>query len=225
MPKQLINVVGIVICVGILALAITLVAIPIFFQSLATNAQTAQVDQTNDVYQAQLEGLRADRERMAEIEASVTELRTQIPLDNELDEVFEIVARAASDANVQVQTVTAGENTAFETRTAPLGIGAVAEPSPAEPQDDTIDAEDPDSTQPGEGSTTGPMAEAAPSGGRQQVDFTIVVSAARLEDAVRFLEQLRSGPRLLSAVDSIVAPTGSGFDVSISALTYVRSEN
>jgi hypothetical protein len=229
MPKQLINLIGIVVCAGILGLAVAAVALPIYFQSLATGTQTAQVHQTNDVYQIQVDGLRAEEERMSEIEASVAQLRTQIPAANELDDVFELVARSASDANVQVQTITAGENAAFALRTEPLAIGEQPEvPAPAETTTDaTGEATDPAAT-PAEPAPAEPApapVEGAPLEGRQQVDFTITVTATQLQDAVGFLDRLRSGPRLLTAIDSTVIPTGTGYDVSVSALTYVLPEN
>jgi hypothetical protein len=229
MPKQLINLIGIVVCAGILGLAVAVVALPIYFQSLATGTQTAQVDQTNDAYQIQVDGLRAQEERMGEIEASVAELRTQIPAANELDDVFELVARSSSEANVQVQTITAGENAAFAVRTAPLAIGEEPEaPAPAETTDPTTgEATDPTAT-PAEPPPAEPApvpVEGAPLEGRQQVDFTITVTATQLQDAVGFLDRLRSGPRLLTAIDSTVIPTGTGYDVSVSALTYVLPEN
>ena len=228
MPKQLINVIGIVVCVGILGLAIALGAVPIFFQSLATGAQTAQVDQTNDIYQVQIDGLRAEEERMGEIEASVADLRTQIPLANELDDVFELVARAASDSNVQVQTITAGENAAFAVRAAPLAIGEEPEAAPAEASADGTSRDTPDPAATPDTAipeTPAPVADGAPIEGRQQVDFTITVTASQLQDAVGFLDQLRTGPRLLSAIESTVIPTGTGYDVSVSALTFVLPES
>ncbi|GAB3604441.1 hypothetical protein [Microbacterium aureliae] len=230
MPKQLINLIGIVVCAGILGLAVAVVALPIYFQSLATGTQTAQVDQTNDVYQIQVDGLRVQEERMGEIEASVAELRTQIPAANELDDVFELVARSASEANVQVQTITAGENAPFVVRTEPLAIGEEPEaPAPADTTTDPTTGETPDpAAPPAEPTPAEPASapvEGAPLEGRQQVDFTITVIATQLQDAIGFLDRLRSGPRLLTAIDSTVIPTGTGYDVSVSALTYVLPEN
>ncbi len=49
MPKQLINIIGIVVCIGILVLAIAAVALPIYLQSIATNSQTASVAQANNL--------------------------------------------------------------------------------------------------------------------------------------------------------------------------------
>lgn len=230
MPKQLINLIGIVVCAGILGLAVAVVALPIYFQSLATGAQTFQVDQANDVYQTQVDGLRAQEERMGEIEASVAELRTQIPTANELDDVFELVARSASEANVQVQTITAGENAAFAGRTEPLAIGEVPEtPASAETTTDPTTGETTDPAalpaEPTPAETAPAPVEGAPLEGRQQVDFTITVTATQLQDAIGFLDRLRTGPRLLTAIDSTVIPTGTGYDVSVSALTYVLPEN
>ncbi|WP_251449444.1 hypothetical protein [Microbacterium sp. Marseille-Q6648] len=226
MPKQLINLIGIVVCAGILGLAVAVVALPIYFQSLATGTQTAEVDQTNDVYQIQVEGLRAQEERMGEIEASVSELRTQMPAANEFDDVFELVARSASDANVQVQTITAGENAAFAVRTAPLAIGE--EPEAPAPAEQTADPAAGEATDPAEPAAPEPLpapVEGAPLEGRQQVDFTITVTATQLQDAIGFLDRLRTGPRLLTAIDTTVVPTGTGYDVLVSALTYVLPEN
>lgn len=232
MPKQLINLIGIIVCVGILALGLAVVALPIYFQSLATGSQTAQVAQSNDIYQLQVDGLRVEEQRMAEIEASVAQLRGQIPATNKLDDVFELVARAASGANVQVQTITAGENAAFAVRTAALAIGEEPE-TPAQPAPSdgaTSDGTGTDGTGT-EGTPADPTAqpapapaEGAPIEGRQQVDFTITVTATQISEAVDFLERLRGGPRLLSSIESIVLPTGTGFDVSVAALTYVLPE-
>lgn len=230
MPKQLINIIGIIVCAGILMLALVVVALPIYFQSLATGAQTATVDQSNDLYQAQVDALRVEAERMAEIEASLEELGAQIPATNELDEVFELVARSADAANVQVMTITAGDNVEFVARTQPLAAGEEPSvPAPEEPAsgsengestDEATNAADPNAV-PAEET---PAAEGEPSDGPQQVDFTINVSATRLSDAITFLDRLRDGPRLVSSIQSTVIPTGTGFDVSVTALTYVLPE-
>lgn len=231
MPKQLINIIGIVVCVGILSLAIAVVALPMYLQSVTTGAQTDQVAQTNEIYAVQVEGLRAEEERMPDIEASVTELRTQIPSSNELDDVFELVASAAASSNVAVQNITAGENLPFQLRTGPLALGEEADaPTPVTPTTDDVaettaenTSEESDSPSP---TPTGPAAEGgvAAQDPRQQVDFTIAVKATAVADAIAFLDGLRGGPRLLSSIQSIIRPTGTGYDVSVSALTYVALE-
>lgn len=231
MPKQLINIIGIVVCIGILVLAIAAVALPIYLQSIATNSQTASVAQANNLYQIQVDSLRAEEERMPEIEASVASLRDQIPATNELDEVFELVADSAAASDVEVLTITAGENAAFTVRTAPLAAGE--EPAPAAEESTTEssaegatgEASNEPTEDSGEATTDPSSGGAVPADERQQVDFTITVSATQLGDAIEFLDLLRGGPRLLTPVQSTITPTGTGFDISVSALTYVLPEN
>ena len=52
----------------------------------------------------------------------------------------------------------------------------------------------------------------------------VTASASDLSGVIRFLDALRTGPRLLSSIQSIVTPTGTGFDVTVSALTFVLPE-
>ena len=95
MPKQLISVIGLIVTLGVVALAILLVAVPMWVQSLAVDTQTDGVANTNAIYQAQVDALEAEKERQDEIDASVAQLRTQIPGVNQLDDVFEVIGRAA----------------------------------------------------------------------------------------------------------------------------------
>ncbi|WP_137845548.1 hypothetical protein [Microbacterium sp. 2FI] len=215
MPKQLINIIGIVVCVGVIALAVSLVALPTFFQSLSTTEAAQQVDQTNAIYQARVDDLRAEAERMDEIEASVAALRAEIPATNKLDDVFELVAKAATAASVDVQSITAGATAAFVERVAASPVGEAPAPPAEEAAADGADTND-----------AGSSAETTtPRDGREQVDFTIAVNAEELSEVVAFLDQLRTGPRLLGNVESEVTPTGTGFAVSVSALTFVLPES
>lgn len=224
MPKQLINIVGLVVCLGILALAIALVAVPMYLQSLTTNAEASQVAQTNDIYQIQVDGLAAESERMDEIDESVASLRAEIPATNRLDDVFELIAQSAAATDVDLLTATAGLDTPFAVRTEALALGEVPEvtaPVAADP------AADPAGENPAAEATPPPASSSAPvaaSDGRVQVDFAITVTASDLNSVTGFLDALRSGPRLLSSIQSIVTPTGTGFDVTVSALTFVLPE-
>ncbi|NLP85915.1 hypothetical protein HF576_18955 [Microbacterium sp. CFH 90308] len=232
MPKQLINVIGIVVCLGVVILAVVLVAMPMFFQSLTTAGESVQVERTNDLYQAQVDTLDAESERMDEIAASVDALRAEIPAANRLDDVFELVAASAARSDVSVQTITAGEDAGFTVRTEPLALADAAAEQPAAEQPDasetTADAAATD------GSATPTPAPAAGEGavpapprqdtGRRQVDFTLDLVATDLNNVVRFLDALREGPRLLSPIETTVTPTGTGYDVSITALTFVLPE-
>ncbi|KQZ83961.1 hypothetical protein ASD56_07975 [Microbacterium sp. Root166] len=223
MPKQLINIIGLVVCLGILALAIALVAVPMYLQSVGTNAEASQVAQTNDIYQIQVDSLEVQSERMDEIEASVADHRAEIPATNRLDDVFELIARSASATGVELQTATAGLDAPFTVRTEALVVGEVAEVTEPAETDPTTDpaVEDPAAAAPTDTSGDVPVAAGD---GRVQVDFVFTVTAVDFNTVVRFLDALRSGPRLLSSIQSTVIPTGTGYDVTVSALTFVLPE-
>lgn len=230
MPKQLINLLGVVACAVVLVLAIALGALPIYFASLATGTQTALAAQNNDLLESQVDGLLLEQERLDEISASVSSLREQVPTSNRLDGVFELIARAAATTNVQVQTVAAEDNAPFITRTSPVRVGEEPEPSPTETMTDVPTGEA--ATPEAEGTTEAadvdatptPITDGAPLEGRQQVAFTIDVTASQLQDAITFLDRLRDGPRLLSTIETSIIPTGTRFDVSVAALAFVLPE-
>ncbi|WP_374312575.1 hypothetical protein [Microbacterium sp.] len=234
MPKQLITAIGLVVSLGIVTLAVVLIAVPLWAQSLSVDAQTATVASTNQIYEAQVQALQADSERQDEIDASVAALRTQIPAAAELDDVFEVIARAAAASGVIISSATAGEPTAFTVRTTSTEIGA--EPAVAAPVDDAsagsedagagdaATAEGDDVAVDPNAPTTAAPDEGAPLTGRQQIDFTILVTANDMAQATAFLDELRTGPRLLSAITAVTNQTGTAVDVQVSALTFVDSE-
>lgn len=225
MPRSLINLLGIVVTLAVLAMGILLVAMPIAFQALAVVGQTATVASTNTVYQAQVDHLREEEARLGEIQASVAGLHTQITPANDLDDVFEVIARAAEVSGATLTAVTAGDPLPFAERTSPTALDEVASaaapdptatPNDAAPAASTEGTAAPDATPGGAAS-----AEAPTPTGRTQVDFTIEVTAQQFGEVVRFLDELRAGPRLLSAIQTTVAPSAGGYDVKMTALTYV----
>ena len=226
MPKQLITVIGLVVSLGIIAIAIALVALPMWVQSLGVDAQTATVAQTNAMYQVQVDTLEAEQERQDEIDASVAGLREEIPVTGQLDDVFEVIGRAADDSGVTLTSATAGETAAFVERTSATEPGAtVVAPAPEEPAEgETADAETTDAA---DDAGAGGVAVAdpdAPLTGRQQVDFTILVTANDMAQATAFLDALRDGPRLLSSITATTTQTGTAVEVQVSALTFLDSE-
>lgn len=225
MPKHLVTVLGLILSLGVIALGFFLVALPQFFQALGVDAQTATVANTNAIYQAQVDTLREEEERLDEINAAVADLRSQIPATGQLDDVFEVVGRAAEASGVTLTAVTAGEQTAFVVRTGveedPAAAPAPA-PGPTPAPTPTAGATDAAAG----GSATTPDATAGAGGaatsGRQQVDFVIQATATDMAQATAFLDALRAGPRLLSNVTATTAQNGDGaIDVQITALTYV----
>lgn len=223
MPKHLVTAIGLVLSLGVIALGVFLVAMPLYFQAIGVDAQTATVAGTNAIYQAQVDGLRDEEERLDEINADVADLRSQIPATGQLDDVFEVVGRADEASGVALTAVTAGEQVAFVVRTsAEDDPTAAAAPEPAPTPDPTTEATDAATadTAPTTDAATG--ADAAAAAGRQQVDFVIQATAADMAQATAFLDALRAGPRLLSNVTATSTQSGSGaVDVQITALTYV----
>lgn len=222
MSKGLITVVGLVVSLGVVALGFFLVALPIWAQSVAVDSQTQTVETTNDLYQSQVDVLRQQEENLAAINGDVATLRAQIPAANQLDDVFEVVGRAAGAASVSIVSITAGETAEFVVRTdVDPETSATASPADAAPAEA---APAPDATAvPSDGATD--VAPDAPASGRQQVDFAITVTAPNMDQATAFLDALRGGPRLLSSVNAIASVNGEGgVDLQVSALTYVDAE-
>ena len=220
MSRTLIHIIGALAAVAVLAIGIVLVAGPLALQAVAVFDQTVTVANSNLAYSAQVDALHQEEERIGDIEASVAGLQTQITAANDLDDVFELVAKAAQSSGVEITSITAGEAVPFVERTSALAPGEVAAapaPAPADPDAQASTAP------PAEEATTtdiSALSTAAPAG-RTQIDFTIAVSAADMSQVVAFLDALRAGPRLLAEIQSTVTPTGIGFDVSLSALTFV----
>ena len=222
MPKQLVTVLGLVVSLGVIALGVFLVALPLYFQAVGVDAQTATVANTNAIYQAQVDNLTAEAENLDQINADVAGLRSQIPATGQLDDVFEVVARAAEASGVSLTAITAGEQVAFTARTGATEGDAAAVAARSRPdtggdrgRDRHHDRND------GCRSPRRPVVTA----GRQQVDFVISAQAADMAQATAFLDALRAGPRLLNSITATTTQSGEGtFDVQISALTFVDTE-
>jgi hypothetical protein len=214
MPKQLVTVMGLIVSLGVIALGVFLVALPVYFQAVGVDAETATVADTNAIYQAQVDNLREQEADIEQINADVASLRAEIPSTGQLDDVFEVVARAAEASGVAITAVTAGDKVEYATRTsaeAEPGTTPAPQPTP-QPTDAATDA-------PTDGAATSNVA------GRQQVDFVISATAPDMAQATAFLDALRAGPRLLSTDTATTNQTGEGtVDIQLSALTYVDAE-
>lgn len=229
MPKQLITIIGLVVSLGIIALGVVLVAVPMLLSSFVVDGQTASVQASNAVYQSQVDGLKEQEARQGEIDASVAALRGQIPANAQLDDVFEVVANAASASGVTITSVTAGDTAAFVIRTGATdpaeatdagAADAAAEPTETPAPDATGDATAPAA----DGSTDAESTADAALTGRQQVDFSIQVRAIDMNQVTAFLDALRAGPRLFSSITALSTTSGDGIEVQVDGLTYVDAE-
>jgi hypothetical protein len=225
MPKQLVTAIGLIVSLGVIALGVFLVALPLYFQAVGVDTQTATVANTNAIYQAQVDNLTAEAENLDQINADVTELRSQIPATGQLDDVFEVVARASEASGVSLSAITAGEQVAFAARTGATEVEAAAvarAPAPTPSATATEGATDPTA-----GTTTDAAApvDAVATAGRQQVDFVISAAAVDMAQVTAFLDALRAGPRLLNSITATTTQSGEGtIDLEISALTFVDVE-
>ncbi|MGW9586355.1 hypothetical protein [Microbacterium sp. NPDC055455] len=216
MPKQIVTALGLIVSLGVIALGVFLVALPLYFQAIGVDAQTSTVAATNAQYQAQVSQLTEQQQNLDEINASVAELRSQIPDEAQLDDVFEVVARAVETTGAVMSSVTAGEQVAFAARTLPpeLGTSAAAEPAPQPTPAATPPPAD-------ESANPAPAPAAVAPAGRQQVDFVITVTAADMAQATAFVDALRAGPRLLIPNAVMATQNDDGtVDVQVTALTF-----
>lgn len=220
MSKTLITTIGLLVSIGVVALGLFLVALPLYVQSLGVDGQTASVQSTNALYQAQIDGLREQEENLDAINRSVADLRSEIPETGQLDDVFEVIGRAAESSQVTITSISAGVQAPFAVRT---GAGVVGAPEPLPEPDATTDPEsgDPDADA---GAGDGTAVVPPPTTGRQQVDFSIQVTVSDMDQVTTFLDAMRAGPRLLSSVtaEAIQASDG-GITVTITAMTYLDS--
>ncbi|WP_162564216.1 MULTISPECIES: hypothetical protein [Microbacterium] len=227
MPKHLVTAIGLVISLGVIALGVFLVALPLYFQAVSVDAQTATVANTNAVYQAQVDSLTAEQENLDTINANVAQLRSQIPPTAQFDDVFEVVGRAAQGSGVAITAVTAGEQVAYATRTSAADDDAAAAAAPApEATEGATDPATETATDPAAGTSPAATAPDATAGtARQQADFVISATAADMDQATAFVEALRAGPRLLNSMSVTMTESGEGtVDIQIAALTYIDEE-
>ncbi|MFF2485592.1 hypothetical protein ACFVSU_04280 [Microbacterium sp. NPDC058062] len=227
MPKHLVTAIGLIVSLGVIALGVFLVAMPLYFQAVAVDGQTATVASTNALYQAQVDELTAQQENLDAITANVAGLRSQIPATGQYDDVFEVVGNAAAESGVAITSVTAGEQVVYATRTGATEgdpAAATAAPGPAATDAGT----DPNAAADGNGTADANVASApdvAVAAGRQQVDFVISATAADMAQATAFVDALRAGPRLLNSMAVTMTQSGEGtVDIQITALSYIDKE-
>jgi len=230
MNKQLITLVGGLVTAVVLILGVVLGVMPLVGGVFTAQDQQKQVADTNAVYEMEIATLQKQQESIAETEKSVATLTTQIPAAAELDGVFERISRAASAAGVDVVSATKGETTPYAAR---LGTDedAAAAPAPTETADAATDTTDAAADVAGAASdatsadaSAADPATAPASDDRMQVAISIQVIAPDIESAQKFLDGLRAGPRAIAFDDVTVTESTDGFDVSVEALAFIRTQ-
>ncbi|GAA5097141.1 hypothetical protein GCM10025760_30940 [Microbacterium yannicii] len=215
MQKQFINVVGTVVVAAVLAAGILLIGMPVYFQSLATSAQTRLISQNNDLYQSQVDLLNEEDGRLDEINADVAVLRTQIPATAQTEDLFEIVASAAATAGATVLAVNALEPVPWTTRTGPEDTGAVDLGADSEPSGPRSEGSADAAADPGRGTAEAP---------ELQVAVSISLALDDPAQAAAFLDALGMGPRLLAVTETMMESVQDGYHLDVQALAFVRTE-
>jgi hypothetical protein len=169
---------------------------------LASAAQADQerivVEQTNQAQQATLANMKADFERLDEIEAELKALRVAIPSEVDSDVIYAYLARIQGGASARVETINTGE-------AVPYGAST----------------DDPDAVPTEEGTTAG----VAQFEGLYTVPITITFfKGTSVTDAIAFAGAMQNGPRIF-VVTAITRPASSdGSAGTITAYMFVMAE-
>lgn len=190
MPKQLINTVGIVIVIAIVAVGLAFVAVPLGLQALSTLGEVARVQQVNTAQEAQVDRLEEQSAQSAQLDAELTDLQAQIPTTPRIDTVSALISEAAESAGVTVTGITPNAPMAF--------TGGDAGEAAASIGDRAVD-----------GAVVG----------HAQIPVQISVIAGDDKAILAFIDELRGGPRLLGDIDATISSRG-GADATISALAF-----
>ncbi|GAT71635.1 hypothetical protein [Microbacterium hydrocarbonoxydans] len=233
MSKQLITLLGVLLTVAVLAVAVMVGVIPLTAGVLGAYAQRQLVASTNADYEAQIAALEQQAERIGEIEESVAGLRARIPAAEQLNEVFERIARAEESAGVQVVSVTRGDLVPYAVRTG-TGDDPVPAPAATPPAAETpaADGSVPDPSAPidaaqGVADAAGGQGDAvaAPvASSRSQVELSIAVTALDIGSAFAFIDALREGPRAIAVDKAVVTGSPGAFDVQVTALAFIQTD-
>lgn len=231
MPRQMINLIAIVLIAGLLFAGTMLVVLPFYGSARTIETSAREVAQTNDVYQLQVDRLAEARARIDEIAADVGALRLGIPASARLDDVMQIVVEAAEATGASIEGFQASDPEAWTPRTglggddagsAPTDGPATAEPAATGEAGAPAPTPSPPAA-PGElegQSTQGEETDAAASPQRQ-IPVTITVAVPSAETAAAFLDALGRGPRLLLPIDGTLDET----TLTVTALAFVRTED
>lgn len=230
MPRQMINLIAIVLIAGLLFAGTMLVVLPVYGSARTTETSARDVAQTNDVYQLQVDRLTEAEARIDEIAADVAALRLGIPASSRLDDVMQIVVEAAEATGASIEGFAAADPEAWTPRAGLGGDDAEAAPTddpataaPAATGEAGAPAPTPSPAAAGEAEGQTPPGEEtdAAASPQRQIPVTITVAVPSAEAAAAFLDALGRGPRLLLPIDGTLDET----TLTVTALAFVRTED
>ncbi|MGN8025418.1 hypothetical protein [Microbacterium sp. 22242] len=246
MTKSLINLIGALITVAVVALAVVFGALPLLGQTFTAFGDTAQAGATNTAYEAQISTLQKQKARKGEIDAAVQDLRAQIPAVPDLDRAFDLIAESAQGSGVVITSIVREGLAPYAPRTAPVPAGPAAAaakaqtapqptPQPTSGSDPVGQAKSTAAQASADASQASPAAGAnggsaaggsAGSGatavdGREQIPLTVTATAADLTAVQSFLDGLRGSGRLLGVDKVTVQGANGSLTVNLALLAFV----
>jgi len=199
LPKRLINLIGTVLVVGMLAVGIFMVAWPLYTGHLEVEAQRLSVAQSNDVQAARIQELAKQQAELPALTAELDGLRQQIPVTASLDQASKLAVAAAEATGSHLQAFAVGDTVEF---VPPAGVVADAAAQPSEPADGSA-AESP----------------------RLQTSVSFTITTDSTAQVAEFVDKLRTGSRLVQIVQVLVS-TGDEVPVvvtgTVTALIFVQ---
>lgn len=237
MTKQLITLIGALISAAVIVVAVLVGVVPLIGGVVSADSQREQVAATNAGFEKQIASLTTQKAHLTDIQGAVTQLRGQIPEQQLLNQVFERISRAATDAGVTVTDASRGDLETFAARTgAKDAAAATAAPAPAPTPTPTtgtpIDAAkdtagqanaNAAATDAASGATPATGAPAPAASTRQQVQLSIRISAPDIASTFAFLDGLRAGPRAIAIDTATTTESGGTFEMQITAIAFLQS--
>lgn len=222
--RMLINLVGALAILVVIVLGFLMFAVPQISAAVTTHRETEAVEVQNEALAAQLTELQAAETRIDELEAETEDLRTEIPAQPNLDDMFVTVAQAATEAGVEIVSATAGDASEWSPPTSDDalslmsggGVGG-AGPAALDSADEAalIDGADvSDGGADGADGVDGAGSQtAAELGNRLRIPVTVEVVSPNAATATRFIDALANTPRVFSIHDAQVASQTAAHDV------------
>ncbi|MBD8023876.1 hypothetical protein [Microbacterium gallinarum] len=230
-PRQMINLLGIVVVVALLVAGLTMVVLPMYSSARAIDTDTANVAQTNQLYDVRVSQLTAAQAEIETLTGDVTALRRQIAASSQLDDVMQIVVDSARATGATIESVSAADAEPWAPRTGLEGDDdAGAAPADTAPAEGEAAPAEGDTTETGDATTDPAMdagagetpAETEPAASpQQQIPVTITVEVPDARSAAAFIDALSRGPRLLATIDGTLEEG----TLTVTALALVRTED
>lgn len=246
MTKSLINLVGALVTIAVVALAVVFGVLPLLGQTFTAFGDTAQAGATNTAYEAQISALQKQKARKGEIDAAVQDLRAQIPAVPDLDRAFDVIAESAQNSGVVITSIVREDLAPYAPRTAPVPAGpasaaaakaqAAPQPTPqptsgSDPVGQAKNSAAQASANANQTSQTAGANGSSAAGGsagtgaavdpREQIPLTVTATAADLTAVQGFLDGLRGSGRLLGVDKVTVQGANGNLTVNLALLAFV----